>query len=200
MGAVGNQDDSESDSFPTDSEEDVNGEIHTLNRIAQALHNKEPVTAIIVGEFTGYQDRLAQCEFRLDYEGKAPTSLLGLLLVSLEKLFAISQSFGGTSIPGSLTWTRNPNLSENLVFKSGRFGRGLKVTLYPRDLTGAPMLDYEASFVVDFPYGLSIAFPAAPNLTDMTLMQYFATLTASWDGKTLSNHWSLYLDQKPWRK
>jgi hypothetical protein len=71
-GAIGKQsalDDSESDSFPTDSEEDLIGFEHRLARIAQAIHNHDPVLFVFVGEFKGYQDQVSQCEFRLEYTG-----------------------------------------------------------------------------------------------------------------------------------
>jgi hypothetical protein len=60
-------DDSESDSFPTDSEEDLIGYEHRLARIAQAIHNHEPILFVLVGEFQGYQNQHSQCEFRLEY-------------------------------------------------------------------------------------------------------------------------------------
>jgi hypothetical protein len=62
------------------------------------------------------------------------------------------------------------------------------------------MSEFEATFVVDLPYGLSIAFPAAQNLTDATLMQYMSNLTSSWDGTAWSKPWLIFLEQKLWRK
>jgi hypothetical protein len=53
-GPIGTQtslEESESDSFPTDSEEDITGYGHRLARIAQALRNHEPVMVVFVGEF-----------------------------------------------------------------------------------------------------------------------------------------------------
>jgi hypothetical protein len=50
-GPIGKQTSDESDSFPTDSEEDVSGYEHRLARIAQAVHNHEPIMVIFVGEF-----------------------------------------------------------------------------------------------------------------------------------------------------
>jgi hypothetical protein len=54
-------DESESDSFPTDSKEDVIDYEHRLRRIAQAVHNHEPILVIFVGQFEGYQGIITQC-------------------------------------------------------------------------------------------------------------------------------------------
>jgi hypothetical protein len=62
------------------------------------------------------------------------------------------------------------------------------------------MADFEAAFVTDLPYGLSVAFPAVPRLSDATLMQYMVNLTSSWDGMAWSKPWLLFLEQKSWRK
>jgi hypothetical protein len=62
------------------------------------------------------------------------------------------------------------------------------------------MSSYEATFVTDLSYGLSVAFPAAPLLSDATLMQYMVNLTASWDGTAFSKPWLLFLTQQSWRK
>jgi hypothetical protein len=201
-GQLDDQGESDSDSFPTDSEEDTaeSGYAHTLNRITQAKHNSEPITAILVGEFQGYQDRVALCEFRLDCEGEAPQTLREFFETNWQKLRGISQFLGGEEVPGSLNWTRNKFTDEDLKVQSVRIGRGLKVRIQHRGLQGIPMSEFEATFVTDLSYGLSIAFPAAPHLTDLTLMQYFVTLTSTWDGTTFSKPWPLYLEQKPWRK
>jgi hypothetical protein len=83
---------------------------------------------------------------------------------------------------------------------SYRFGKGLKVRYQSKDLIGKPMSDFEATFVTDLSYGLSVAFPAAPRLTDATLMQYMVNLTASWDGSAFSKAWPIFLTQQAWRK
>jgi hypothetical protein len=93
---------------------------------------------------------------------------------------------------------------EVLVSDVKRFGRGVKVRFEHKDTpdvpAGIPMSEFEATFVTDLPYGLSIAFPAAQNLTDATLMQYMSNLTASWDGSAWSKPWIIFLEQKQWRK
>jgi hypothetical protein len=62
------------------------------------------------------------------------------------------------------------------------------------------MSTFEATFVTDLGWGLSIAFPAAPRLTDATLMQYMVNLTASWDGTAFTKAWPIFLTQRAWRK
>jgi hypothetical protein len=94
-GPIGKQTSDESDSFPTDSEEDVIGYEHRLARIAQAVHNHEPIMVIFVGEFQGYQDRLAQCEFRLSYTGPAPATMQEFFEFNWRRLCDISIVFGG---------------------------------------------------------------------------------------------------------
>jgi hypothetical protein len=190
----------ESDSFPTDSEEDVIGYQHRLDRIAQAVHNHDPIMVIFVGEFQGYQDRLAQCEFRLDYSGLAPATMKEFFEFNWKRLCDISIAYGGDSVPGSLTWTRNQITDDNMITSSYRFAQGLKVRYQSKDLTGVPMSDYEATYATDLSFGLSVAFPAAPRLTDATLMQYMVNLTASWDGTAFSKAWPIFLTQQSWRK
>jgi hypothetical protein len=62
------------------------------------------------------------------------------------------------------------------------------------------MSEFSEVFVTDLPYGLSIAFPAVPNLTDSDLMRLFQFLTAIPEGAQLTKPWQLFLEQKPWRK
>jgi hypothetical protein len=181
-GQIGKQTSDESDSFPTDSEEDINGYERRLARIHQAVHNHEPIMVIFVGEFQGYQDRISQCEFRLDYAGEAPTTMQEFFEVNWRKLCDISIAFGGETVPGSLAWTRNRATEDILIALSYRFGKGLKVRFQPKDLSGLPMSDFEATFVTDLSFGLSVAFPEASRLSDATLMQYMVNLTAAWDG------------------
>jgi hypothetical protein len=190
----------ESDSFPTDSEEDVTGYQHRLARIAQAVHNHEPIMAVFVGEFQGYQDRISQCEFRLDYSGPAPVTMQEFFEFNWRRLCDISIAFGGDSVPGSLTWTRNQITDDILTALSYRFGKGFKVRYEPKDLSSLPMTDFEATFVTDLSFGLSVAFPAAPRLSDATLMQYMVNLTASWDEAAWSKVWPIFLTQQAWRK
>jgi ribonuclease HI len=208
-GPVGSQsalDDSESDSCPTDSEDDTpdTGYAHRLARINHAIHNKEPIMVVFVGMFQGYCDRFSQCEFRLDYAGgelqAEVQSMKDFFESNWQKLRGISLSLGGDEVPGSLTWTRNKITDEVLITDSKRFGKGLKVRFQHTEYQGIPMSEFEATFVVDLTYGLSVAFPAAPLLTDATLMQYMSNLSASWDGQSWSKPWQLFYEQKPWRK
>jgi hypothetical protein len=199
-GQIGKQTSDESDSFPTDSEEDLIGYEHRLQRIAQAVHNHEPILVVFVGEFQGYQDQISQCEFRLEYSGEAPTSMKEFFEYNWKRLCDISIAYGGDSVPGSLTWTRNTVTDESIHAPVYRFGKGLKVRYQDKELAGKPMADFEATFVTDLSWGLSVAFPAAPRLTDATLMQYMVNLTASWDGSSFSKAWPIFLTQQAWRK
>jgi hypothetical protein len=192
-------DESESDSFPTDSEEDTfeTGYAHCLARINHAIHNDEPIMVVFVGAFQGYRDQVSQCEFRVDFTDKVEQhSMPEFFEVNWQKVCGFSQSMGGDSVPGALTWTRNKLTDQVSVTDAKRFGRGLKVRFQHKDTldvpAGIPMSEFEATFVIDLPYGLSIAFPAAQNLTDATLMQYMCNLTASWDGTTWSKPWNIF--------
>jgi hypothetical protein len=184
-GSIGKQsvlDDSESDSFPTDSEEDLIGYEHRLARIAQAIHNHEPVLFVIVGEFKGYQDQHSQCEFRLEYTEGIKNTMQEYFETNWRRICDISMAFGGNSVPGSLVWTRNQVTDDILHAPVYRFGKGVKARFQDKTSAAKPMSTFEATFVVDLNWGLSIAFPAAPRLTDATLMQYMVNITASWDG------------------
>jgi hypothetical protein len=174
-GAIGS-DDSESDSFPTDSEEDTTetGFKHRLARINHAIHNNEPVMVIFVGSFQGYCDRISQCEFRVDFTEKVMQhSMPDFFNSNWQRICNFSLFMGGDSVPGSLNWTRNKLTEDVLVSDVTRFGRGVKVRFEHKDCpevpAGIPMSEFEAAFVVDLPYGLSIAFPAAQNLTEVLL-------------------------------
>jgi hypothetical protein len=127
---------SESDSFPTDSEEDTGGYEHRIRRIAQAVHNHEPIMVIFVGQFEGYQGIIAQCEFRLDYSGPAPDTMQNFFEFNWGRIRDIAGLYGADTVPGSLTWTRNKITEENLDVSSYRFGKGLKVRFQPKDLGG----------------------------------------------------------------
>jgi hypothetical protein len=97
-GQIGTQtssDESESDSFPTDSEEDMIGYEHRLQRIAHAVHNHEPILVVFVGDFQGYQDQCSQCEFRLQHVGEAPTSMREFFELNWKRLCDISLAYGG---------------------------------------------------------------------------------------------------------
>jgi hypothetical protein len=172
----------ESDSFPTDSEEDVIGYEHRLSRIAQAVHNHEPIMVVFVGQFEGYQGINAQCEFRLDYIGEAPPTMKDFFEFNWGKLRDTAALYGADSVPGSLTWTRNQITNEDLLVSSYRFGKGLKVRYQHKELGGLPMDKWPATFVTDLHNGLSIAFPAVARLPDAVLMPMFVNLTAPWDG------------------
>jgi hypothetical protein len=117
-----------------------------------------------------------------------------------KKLCDISIAYGGDSVPGSLTWTRNLVTDESIDAPVYRFGKGLKVRYQDKALAGKPMSKFEDTFVTDLSWGLSVAFPAAPRLTDATLMQYMVNLTASWDGVAFSKAWPIFLTQQAWRK
>jgi hypothetical protein len=200
-------DDSESDSFPTDSEEDTpdTGFQRRLARINHAIHNNEPIMVIFVGSFQGYCDRISQCEFRVDFTEKVmQNSMPDFFNANWQRICNFSLFMGGDSVPGSLNWTRNHFTEDVLVSEVTRFGSGVKVHFAHKDTpdvpAGIPMSEFEATFVTDLPYGLSIAFPAAQNLSDATLMQYMSNLTSSWDGTAWSKPWHIFLEEKPWRK
>jgi hypothetical protein len=140
---------SETDSFPTDSEEDLIGYDHRLARIAQAIHNHEPILFVLVGEFQGYQNQISQCEFRLEYSGGIQATMRDYFEFNWKKLCDISIAFGGDTVPGALNCTRNKITDEAIDAPVYRFGKGLKVRYQPKDLTGKPMSAFEATFVTD---------------------------------------------------
>jgi hypothetical protein len=193
--------DSESDSFPADSEEDLDLDFtHRLNRIHQAMHRKEPVFAVFVGEFQGYQSRLSQCEFRMYHNGQPPQSMDIFFQENLQRIRDVSAFLGNDVLPGALIWTlMNPSVAD-LDIQTIKSGRSLNVKIQHRSLKGLPMTEFGEVFVTDLPYGLSIAVPAVQNPTDADLMQLFQFVTAIPEGPQLVKPWQLYLEQKPWRK
>jgi hypothetical protein len=53
------------DSFPTDSSEDEEGQdVHKLTQIAQAIHQNQPVTIAIQGQFQGMEERDSEVLFQ----------------------------------------------------------------------------------------------------------------------------------------
>jgi hypothetical protein len=192
--------DSESDSAPTDRAEDERGETHRLSRIAQAIHNQEPVMVVFVGHFRGYQDVQAQCEFRLNYSGPPPSTLRDFFEFNWTRIREAATKYGSTSVPGSLLWTINPITEESIEISTYRFGKGLKVRFSPKDIKGLPMSEWPAVFTFDLEDGLSIAFPAVQSLPDAILMQMFVNISVPWDGHEFGVPWHVYLTQQPWRE
>jgi hypothetical protein len=88
-------DESESDSFPTDSESDIDADYtHRLARIHHAMHKKEPVFAVFVGEFQGYQGKLSQCEFRVYHSSEPPQSMSAFFSENLQHIREVSTFLG----------------------------------------------------------------------------------------------------------
>jgi hypothetical protein len=155
---------------------------------------------VFVGQFEGYQDISAQCEFRLDCAGEAPKTMKDFFETNWAKIRDLASAYGSENVPGSLTWTRNQITDDNMNTSVYRFGKGLKVRFQHKELGGLPMDKWPATFVTDLHNGLSVAFPAVQRLPDAVLMQMFVNLTAPWDGKSFGTPWQMYLSQQPWRK
>jgi hypothetical protein len=193
-------DDSEQVSEQTDSAEDETGEIHRLRKIASALHNDEPVMAVLVGHFEGYQEIQAQSEFRLMYKGPPPPSLKEFFNFNWSRIREAAIKHGSTGVPGSLLWTTQPFTDESLNISVYKFGMGLKVRYQLKAQKGLEMEKLPIVYTFDLDDGLSIAFPAVTRLPDAFLMKYMVNLTVPWDRHEYVAPWQIYLAQQPWRK
>jgi hypothetical protein len=183
----------------TDSAEEGD-EAHRLQKIAAALHNDEPVMIVFAGHFEGYQEVLAQCEFRLTYKGPPPPSLKEFFNFNWRRILETAPKYGSAGMPGSLLWTVQPFTEESLEVSVYKFGMGLKIRFQPKDLKGLEMGKWPAVFALDLTDGISIAFPAVPRLPDAHLTQLLINLTAPWNGQEYGNPWQIFLIQQPWRK
>jgi hypothetical protein len=200
-GTVDGSDDSDPDSCSTDSEEDIDGDYtHRHIRIQQALHRKEPVTAVFVGRFQGFQCQLSQCLFRIEYLEESSQNMAEFFEINRGKLHQISTSFAGEDFPGAFEWVRCEFTDPKLDIQVNHAGKGLQVWIQHQDLPSITIPEHHEVYSVDFPYGFSIAFAAAPNLTDNQLMELFQKITAVPCGPQLAKPWQFFLEQKLWRK
>jgi hypothetical protein len=193
-------DDSDPDSCPTDSEEDLDGDFtHRHIRIRQALYRKESVTAIFVGRFQGLQCELSQCLFRIDYLENSSQDMTEFFNSSRDKLRQVSVSFSGEEFPGAFEWARAELADSKVDVQSNHIGKRLQVWFQHRDLPSVVIPEHYEAYSIDFPYGFSLAFTAAPNLTDNQLMEILGKITAVQYGPQLAKPWQFFLEQKPWR-